>query len=80
MANMKILIADDNASDRLLLSKIISKQGHDVVEAEDGKHAIDCYLEDAPDIILMDVMMPVLDGKAAAKEIKRIAGEDLIPI
>jgi len=77
---MKILIADDNASDRLLLSKIISKQGHDVVEAEDGKHAIDCYLEDAPDIILMDVIMPVLDGKAAAKEIKRIAGEDLIPI
>ena len=77
---MKILIADDNASDRLLLSKIISKQGHEVVEAENGKQAIDCYIEETPDIILMDVMMPELDGKAAAKEIKRLAGEDLVPI
>jgi DNA-binding response OmpR family regulator len=77
---MKILIADDNASDRLLLSKIISKQGHEVIQAENGKHAIECYLKEAPDIILMDVMMPELDGKGAAKEIKRIAGEDLIPI
>jgi len=77
---MKILIADDNASDRFLLSKIISKQGHEVVEAENGKHAIDCYVKEAPDIILMDVLMPELNGKEAAKEIKRIAGEDLVPI
>lgn len=77
---MKILIADDNASDRFLLSKIISKQGHEVIEAENGKHAIDCYVKEAPDIILMDVLMPELNGKEAAKEIKRIAGEDLVPI
>lgn len=77
---MKILIADDNASDRLLLSKIISKQGHSVVEAENGKIAIDCYVKENPDIILMDVLMPELNGKDAAKEIKRLAGEDLVPI
>lgn len=77
---MKILIADDNASDRLLLSKIISKQGHTVVEAENGKLAIDVFVKEAPDIILMDVLMPELDGKEAAKEIKQIAGEDLVPI
>jgi len=77
---MKILIADDNVSDRLLLNKIISKQGHDVIEAENGKHAIDRYVKDCPDIILMDVLMPELNGKEAAKEIKRLAGEDLVPI
>ena len=77
---MKILIADDNTSDRLLLKKIISKQGHTVIEAENGKLAIDSYVKEAPDIILMDVLMPELDGKEAAKEIKRLAGEDLIPI
>lgn len=77
---MKILIADDNTSDRFLLSKIIGKQGHDVIEAENGKQAIDRYVQDAPDIILMDVLMPELDGKGAAKEIKRLAGEDLVPI
>jgi CheY-like chemotaxis protein len=77
---MKILIADDNASDRLLLSKIVGKQGHQVIQAENGKLAIDCYVKESPDIILMDVLMPEMDGKEAAKEIKRLAGEDLIPI
>jgi CheY-like chemotaxis protein len=77
---MKILIADDNASDRLLLSKIISKQGHEIIAAENGKQAIDSYVKYSPDIILMDVMMPEVDGKEAAREIKRIAGEDLVPI
>ncbi len=77
---MKILIADDNASDRLLLSKIISKQDHEVIAAENGKQAIDSYVKYAPDIILMDVLMPEVDGMEAAREIKRIAGEDLVPI
>jgi DNA-binding response OmpR family regulator/serine phosphatase RsbU (regulator of sigma subunit) len=77
---MKILIADDNSSDRLLLSKIISNQGHEVVQAENGKLAIDCYVKESPDIILLDVLMPVLDGLEAAKEIRRLAGEDLVPI
>lgn len=77
---MKILIADDNISDRLLLSKIISKQGHEVIEASNGKIAIERYAEESPDIILMDVLMPEMDGKEAAQEIKRLAGDDLIPI
>ncbi len=77
---MKILIADDNASDRLLLSKIIGKQGHSVIEAENGMQAVDNYVKEAPDIILMDVLMPEMDGKEAAREIKRLAGEDLVPI
>jgi CheY-like chemotaxis protein len=77
---MKILIADDNASDRFLLSNIIRQQGHEVIQAENGRQAIELYIQEVPDIILMDVMMPVLDGKDATKEIKRLAGEDLIPI
>lgn len=77
---MKVLVADDNASDRLLLSKVISKQGHDVILAENGNQAIERYLEDFPDIILMDALMPELNGMAATKEIKRLAGENLVPI
>lgn len=77
---MKVLIADDNASDRLLLSKIVERQGHQVSLAENGEQAIQRYLEDIPDVILMDVLMPVVDGKEAAKEIKRLAGENIIPI
>jgi DNA-binding response OmpR family regulator/anti-sigma regulatory factor (Ser/Thr protein kinase) len=77
---MKILIADDNPVDRLLLSKIVSKEGHHVIEAKNGKEAIECFLQESPDIILLDVIMPLLNGKDAAKEIKRLAGEELVPI
>ena len=77
---MKILIADDNPVDRLLLSKIVSKEGHHVIEAENGKEAIEYFLQESPDIILLDVIMPLLNGKDAAKEIKRLAGEELVPI
>lgn len=80
MERIRILIADDNASDRMLLSRIISKQGHDVVEAENGKQAIDLYNSERPDIVLMDVLMPEMNGKEAAQAIKEIAGEDLVPI
>ena len=77
---MKILIADDNPFDRLLLSKIVSNEGHHVIEAENGQEAIELFLQESPDIILLDVIMPLLNGKEAAKEIKRLAGEELVPI
>lgn len=80
MEPIQILIADDNASDRMLLSRIVGKQGHKVLEAENGKQAIDLYSQHRPDIVLMDVLMPELNGKEAAQAIKAIAGEDLIPI
>jgi len=80
MDQIRILIADDNASDRLLLSKIIKKQGHDVIQAENGKQAIDLYSSEKPDIILMDVLMPEMNGKEATQAIKEIAGEELVPI
>ena len=79
-SRIKVLVADDNAVDRRLLAKIIQQQGHQVIQAETGKQAIDCYLSDEPDIILMDVMMPELDGKEAARAIKELAGEKLVPI
>jgi len=77
---MKILIADDNPVDRLLLSKIVSKEGHHVIEAKNGREAIEYFLQESPDIILLDVIMPLLNGKDAAKEIKHLAGEELVPI
>jgi two-component system, HptB-dependent secretion and biofilm response regulator len=79
-AGLKILIADDNQSDRLILSAIVKKFGHTVVMAEDGAQAVAVYLEHKPDIVLLDVMMPVMDGMQAARIIKEHAGEDLVPI
>ncbi len=77
---LHILIADDNISDRLILQSILQREGHTVVAAEDGEQAVQLFAEHHPDIVLLDALMPVLDGYAAAEQIKRIAGEKLVPI
>jgi CheY-like chemotaxis protein len=75
-----ILIADDNMSDRMILTAIVKKMGHTVLSAADGLEAVQQYTEKKPDIILLDVMMPNMNGLQAAIEIKKIAGEDMVPI
>lgn len=75
-----VLVADDTASDRLILEAILRRQGHRVVSAEDGEQAVACFRRERPDIVLLDVLMPKLDGFDAARQIKTLAGEELIPI
>ncbi|MDN3649366.1 fused response regulator/phosphatase [Reinekea marina] len=77
---LNILIADDNETDRLILQKIVEKEGHQVVLAQNGQEAIDRFVEHKPDLILLDVMMPVLDGLEAARRIKSLLVDDLVPI
>ncbi|MBA1230794.1 fused response regulator/phosphatase [Pseudomonas viridiflava] len=75
-----ILIADDSASDRLLLSTIIARQGHRVLSAANGLEAVAMFSAERPHLVLMDAMMPLMDGFEAARRIKLMAGESLVPI
>lgn len=77
---LKILIADDSNSDRLLLKAIVLKQGHIPLLAADGIEAIDIFKQEKPDIILLDALMPRLDGFETAKYIKAHSGDYFIPI
>ncbi len=77
---LRILIADDNHSDRLILQSILTKSGHQVFTAEDGQQAVDLFVEHQPNIVLLDALMPVMDGYDAARAIKSAAGEQLVPI
>ncbi|MFJ2464749.1 SpoIIE family protein phosphatase [Pseudomonas sp. NPDC087615] len=77
---LTILIAEDSAADRLLLSTIVRRQGHEVVTAANGTEAVDIFCREQPDLVLMDAMMPVMDGFEAARQIKALAGETLVPI
>jgi CheY-like chemotaxis protein len=77
---LTVLIADDNMTDRMLLSSIVRRQGHQVLTASNGQEAIALFEQQRPQLVLLDAMMPVLDGFAAAREIKRLAGEALVPI
>lgn len=75
-----VLVADDNDSDRLILSGILKRQGHEVLLAENGQKAVDLFTEHRPHLVLLDALMPELDGFEAARLIKCAAGEDLVPI
>jgi CheY-like chemotaxis protein/signal transduction histidine kinase len=77
---LKILIADDETMNRMLLSAILSKDGHRVVEACNGAEAVDVFVREQPDIVLMDVMMPVMDGYETTRRIKQVAGERFVPV
>lgn len=71
-----ILIADDNQVDRTILSKIVSQAGYTVIQAKDGIEALELYAEHNPRIVLLDALMPRLDGFSVAREIKHSpAGE-----
>ena len=67
----KILIADDNRVNRLLLSRGLEQQGHTVVFAENGREALDLLRADGFDLLLLDVLMPELDGYEVLAELKR---------
>ena len=77
---ISILIADDNDTDRLLLSTFVTKLGHQVLLASDGQEAVERYEKERPHIILLDALMPKMTGFEAALNIKQIAGTTFVPI
>jgi len=77
---MKVLIVDDQKTNRQILAWILEGLGHDYIEAENGKVAVEMVLAESPDLILMDVIMPVMDGYDATKEIKSLLGDQYIPV
>ncbi|MBA6114574.1 MULTISPECIES: fused response regulator/phosphatase [Pseudomonas] len=77
---LTVLVAEDGATDRLLLAQIVRRQGHQVFTAENGEQAVALFAEKRPHVVLLDALMPVMDGFEAARQIKALAGEQLVPI
>mgnify|MGYP001585977899 FL=1 len=75
-----VLIADDDPQVRRLLSRLLTAKGHRVTEAGDGKAALDAVRGEAPDVILLDVMMPELDGFEVCRRVKSDPATALIHI
>jgi CheY-like chemotaxis protein len=65
-----ILIAEDNTINRELLRELLEARGHTVIEACNGQEALDAIQEAQPDILLLDINMPVMDGFAAVRKIR----------
>ena len=78
--SLTILIADDSDTDRLILAALVRRLGHRVFEAADGEEAVQQFQDRDPDIVLLDALMPVMDGMQAARRIKELAGERMVPL
>ena len=77
---MKILIADDSPTNVKQLEIIARRMGHLPVTAVDGQSAVDLYKAESPDLVFMDIMMPGMDGIAAAQEIRTVSTDKWTPI
>ncbi|MBI3958162.1 MAG: response regulator [Chloroflexi bacterium] len=76
----KILLAEDEPTMRRLMGMLLGRQGHEVIEAENGAPVVDLAQQHQPDIILLDIMMPVVDGFEALRRIRATPGIDDIPV
>jgi two-component system cell cycle response regulator DivK len=76
----KILIVEDNEVNRDMLSRRLTRRGYDVICAVDGQQGIDMAQSQTPDLILMDMSLPVLDGWEATKRLKSAAETKAIPV
>jgi len=67
----KILVADDTVTVRKVAARLLASAGYDVLEAEDGRQALDLVQNEHPDLILLDLLMPKMTGFDVLREIKR---------
>ena len=67
----KILVAEDNLPNRELIREILEGCGYEVIEAADGRQALDKLEESLPDLVLLDIQMPVLDGYAVVRKLRQ---------
>ncbi len=76
----KILLVEDNEMNRDMLSRRLERKGHQVVIAVDGQQAIEFAAAEKPDLILMDMSLPVMDGWDATRRLKAGEATKQIPI
>jgi len=76
----KILLVEDNEMNRDMLSRRLTRKGYEVVIATDGQEAVDMARSAGPDLILMDMSLPVIDGWEATRQVKANPESKAVPI
>jgi two-component system, cell cycle response regulator DivK len=76
----RILLVEDNEMNRDMLSRRLERKGHDILVAVDGEQGVALAQTEVPDLILMDMSLPVLDGWEATRQIKATPSTQTIPV
>uniref|UniRef100_UPI0003903FA9 Response regulator n=1 Tax=Thermotoga maritima (strain ATCC 43589 / DSM 3109 / JCM 10099 / NBRC 100826 / MSB8) TaxID=243274 RepID=UPI0003903FA9 len=76
----KVLLVDDSAPIRKMVSFVLKKEGYEVIEAENGQIALEKLSEFTPDLIVLDIMMPVMDGFTVLKKLQEKEEWKRIPV
>ena len=76
----KVLVVEDNEMNRDMLSRRLERRGYEVITAVDGEDGVNKAQSEAPDMVLMDMDLPVLDGWAATRQLKDSPDTRLIPV
>ncbi len=76
----RILVVEDQEENRQILRDLLATVGHDIIEVEDGAAAVAAAKQHRPDLILMDIQLPILDGYEATRRIKADPDLRAIPI
>lgn len=79
-AGYRVLVVDDTVANRTLVKAYLGRLGFAVLTAENGREALDVFAREQPDIVLMDVMMPVMDGHEATRQIRERWPERWVPV
>jgi PAS domain S-box-containing protein len=80
VSTLRTLVVDDDPTSREMLSSILRRAGHVPIVASSGEEALELFRQHDPDMVLMDVMLPGMDGRDAMKRMKRIKGERWLPV
>jgi two-component system cell cycle response regulator DivK len=76
----KILYVEDNTDNRLLIRRVLQAEGYTVLEAENAKDALQILYFQRPDLILMDINLPEMDGYTLTSQIKNLPNLELVPV
>jgi type IV pilus assembly protein PilB len=79
-ARQKVLVVDDDRMIRMLVKLLLEKEGYDVIEGENGHHAVEVARQERPDLLVLDLMMPQVDGFQALDRLRRDLSLATLPV
>jgi len=80
MSDVRILYIEDNPENRLLVRRVLEAEGYSVLEAEDGSSGLEMAARIRPDLILLDINLPEMDGYDLARRFRDTVGLEQVPI